>query len=138
MMMDFAFTQARAKEVASPASCEGGQVEAATAKPLNASLPLTADGMDKMYHQLAEIHAIAAAQLAECACWCRSNRTSSLVWVGPADRGPPRWCWHHRPLRISHPTVGLARHVTGPPPGSPGGHERATRAQHTEPTPRRA
>jgi hypothetical protein len=66
-MVDFVSTQAQAKEVAPPASREGGQDEATAAKPLSASHLLTTDGVDKMYRQLAEIHAIAAAQLAECA-----------------------------------------------------------------------
>jgi hypothetical protein len=80
-MVDFTSTQAHAKEVAPPASCKGGQDEATT-KPLNASPPLTADGVDKMYHQLAEIHAIIAMQLAECARWHRSDSTASLAWAG--------------------------------------------------------
>jgi hypothetical protein len=41
--------------------------EAVVAKPLSASPPLTADGMDKMYCQLVETHTTAAVQLAECA-----------------------------------------------------------------------
>jgi hypothetical protein len=67
-MVDFTSTQAQAKEVAPPTSHKGGQAEATTFKPLSTSPPLTADGVDKMYHQLAEIHAIATTQLAECAC----------------------------------------------------------------------
>jgi hypothetical protein len=47
--------------VAPSASHEGGQDEVAVAKPLSVSPPLTADGVDKMYHQLVEIQAIAAA-----------------------------------------------------------------------------
>jgi hypothetical protein len=66
-MVDFASTQAQAKEVAPPASCDGGQDEAAAAKAFNVLPPLTADGVDKIYCQLVEIHAIAATQLAECA-----------------------------------------------------------------------
>jgi hypothetical protein len=53
-MVDFASTQAQAKEVAPPASCEGGgggQDEATIAKLLNVSPPLTVDGVDKMYRQ---------------------------------------------------------------------------------------
>jgi hypothetical protein len=37
------------------------------AKPLSASPPLTVHGVDKMYHELEEIHMITAAQLEECA-----------------------------------------------------------------------
>jgi hypothetical protein len=39
------------------------------AKALSASPPFNVDGVDKMYRQLAEIHTIAAAQLAKCAHW---------------------------------------------------------------------
>jgi hypothetical protein len=66
-MFDFTSTQAQVEEVAPPASSEGGRAEATTAKSLSASPQLTADGLDKMYRQLAEIHAITATQLAECA-----------------------------------------------------------------------
>jgi hypothetical protein len=60
-MMDFTSTQAQAKEVSPPASREGGKEEAAAATPVITSLPLTTDGVDKMYHQLVEIHAITTA-----------------------------------------------------------------------------
>jgi hypothetical protein len=40
-MVDYASTQARAKGVAPSVSCEGSQVEAAAAEPLNASSPPT-------------------------------------------------------------------------------------------------
>jgi hypothetical protein len=63
-MVGFTSTQARAKEAAPSARCEGGQDEDVATKPLSASTPLTAHQVDKMYHQLAEIHAIATAQLA--------------------------------------------------------------------------
>jgi hypothetical protein len=43
------------------------------AKVLSASPLLSADEVDKMYHQLAEIHAIVAMQLAECARWHQSD-----------------------------------------------------------------
>jgi hypothetical protein len=61
-MVDFASTQVQAKEVAPQARRKGVHAEAAAAKPLNASPPLTADGVDKMYRYLVEIHAIAATQ----------------------------------------------------------------------------
>jgi hypothetical protein len=41
-----------------------------------------------MYYQLAEIHAIAILQLAECAHWCWSNLMSSPVWVGTGRQRP--------------------------------------------------
>jgi hypothetical protein len=65
----------------SPYQPRGGQAKAATAKPSNTSPLLTTDGVDKMYHQLAEIHAITTAQLVECACSHQSDSTPSLVWV---------------------------------------------------------
>jgi hypothetical protein len=55
------------------ASHKGGQAEAPVAKVLSASPLLSADEVDKMYHQLAEIHAIVAMQLAECARWHQSD-----------------------------------------------------------------
>jgi hypothetical protein len=64
-MVGFTSTQARAKEAAPSARCEAGQDEDVATKPLSASTPLTADQVDKMYHLLAEIHAITTAQLAE-------------------------------------------------------------------------
>jgi hypothetical protein len=67
-MVDFASTQTRAKGVSPSANREGGQTEATMAKPLNASPPPTIDGVDRLYHQLAEIHAITITQLVECAC----------------------------------------------------------------------
>jgi hypothetical protein len=67
LMVDFSSTQAQAKELAPPTSRGEAHVEAATTKSLSASPPLTTDKVDRMYYQLAEIHTIAAAQLAECA-----------------------------------------------------------------------
>jgi hypothetical protein len=75
-MMDFASTLAHTKGVAPTTSREEGGTEATAARPLRALPPPTTDRVDKMYyHQLAEIHAIAAAQLVESAHWCRSNPT---------------------------------------------------------------
>jgi hypothetical protein len=105
-MVDFTYTQAQAKEVALPASCEGGQIEAAVAKPMSTSPQLTADGV-KMYHQLMEIHAIATTQLEECARWHRSNSTPSSVWVGTGRPRPVATLSTIRlapsPQLISHP-----------------------------------
>jgi hypothetical protein len=51
LMVNFASTQPRSREVAPTASREGGgQTEATVAKPLSASPPLIIDGVDKMYH----------------------------------------------------------------------------------------
>jgi hypothetical protein len=82
LVVDFASTQDRAKEVAPSTSCEGDQTEAIAAKPPSTSPPLTVDGVDKMYCQLVEIYAIVAAQLEDCARWHQSDPTPSLVWDG--------------------------------------------------------
>jgi hypothetical protein len=66
LMVDFTSTQAQANEVAPTTSHEGGLAEATMATTLSASPPLTADGVDKMYCQLAEIYAMAFTKLAEC------------------------------------------------------------------------
>jgi hypothetical protein len=64
-MIDYAPVQAQGKGDAPTINRKGGGQE--TAKALNKSPLPTVDGVDKLYHQLVEIHAIAAAQLAECA-----------------------------------------------------------------------
>jgi hypothetical protein len=62
-------------------SSQSGEALAETtkAKSLGISPLLTTDGVDRMYHQLAEIHAIAAAQLAECGGWCQTDSTPRLA-----------------------------------------------------------
>jgi hypothetical protein len=77
-MIDYAPIQARGKREAPTASREGAQ---AVAKALNASPPSTADGVDKLYYQLVEIHAIIAKQLVECIRWRRSDSTPNPVWA---------------------------------------------------------
>jgi hypothetical protein len=62
-MVDFASTQAHTKEVTPPAIREGVKWGATTVKPLSVSPPLTTDGVDKMYYQLVEIHAISTTCL---------------------------------------------------------------------------
>jgi hypothetical protein len=64
--------------------------------PLNALPPPSADMVYKLYYQLVEIHAIAAAQLVECAHWYQSDPTSSLihattVWQGPVAEPSTAW-----------------------------------------------
>jgi hypothetical protein len=69
-MMDYASTQARAKGVAPTANHERSHTEAIVARSSKASPPPSADRVDKMYLQLAEINAVAItiAQLAKCVC----------------------------------------------------------------------
>jgi hypothetical protein len=84
-MMDFASAHARAKGLAPTASCEERHIEAIAARLPKASPTPTADGVDKMYHQLADIHALAIAQLVECVHWHRSNlplMRLTLAWIG--------------------------------------------------------
>jgi hypothetical protein len=45
-------------------------------------------GVDMMYHQLVEIHAIVAAQLVKCVHWCWSDSTPSLVRAGIGQQRP--------------------------------------------------
>jgi hypothetical protein len=58
LMVDFASTHARTKEVAPSVSHEGGQAEVAVAKLLNTSPAPTINGVDRLYHQLVGIHVI--------------------------------------------------------------------------------
>jgi hypothetical protein len=71
------------------------------------SPPLTADGVDKMYRQLMEIHAIIIVQLAECARWRRSDPTPTLVRAETDQQRPTTMPSVARlapsPLLISHP-----------------------------------
>jgi hypothetical protein len=64
LMMDFTSTPAHTKGVAPTANHEEGCAEAARAKHPKASPPPIADGVDKMYRQLAEVHAITVVWLA--------------------------------------------------------------------------
>jgi hypothetical protein len=82
LMMVFISTQDWAKGMVPSTDHEGGQTEAVVAEPPKASPPPTVDGADRLYCSLAEIHAIAAMQLAECARWRRSNPTSNATHAG--------------------------------------------------------
>jgi hypothetical protein len=84
-MIDYAPIQARGKREALTANRGGGQ---AMAKALSASPPPIVDGVDKMYHQLVEIHAIVGAQLPECTRWHRSDQTPRSIWAGVEWWGP--------------------------------------------------
>jgi hypothetical protein len=88
-MVDLATTQAQAKGESPSIDRNEGQTEVVAAKPLIVLLPPPTDGVDKLYRQLAKIHAIAAAQLTECAHWRRFDPTSGPVqarasWQGHA------------------------------------------------------
>jgi hypothetical protein len=60
LIMDYVPIRARSKGVVSTPNHGWGQAEAAVATILSVSPPPTAGGVDKLYHQLAEIHPIAA------------------------------------------------------------------------------
>jgi hypothetical protein len=100
-MVDLATTQAQAKGVAPSTTHEGGQIEAAAAKHLNALPPPSTNGVDRLYRQLAEIHVIATTQLAECTRWCWSDPTSSPI---------------HAKVSWQRPTVELLTARRAPPP----------------------
>jgi hypothetical protein len=68
-MVDLTTTRPQVKRAAPFASHEGGQIEAASATPLNALVPPSTDGMGKLYCQLIKIYAIAPVLLAECTHW---------------------------------------------------------------------
>jgi hypothetical protein len=77
--VDLATTRAQAKGAAPSTSHDGCQIMAAMATPLNVLPPPSTDGVDRLYHQLAEIHAIAIVRLVECTRWHCSDSTSGLV-----------------------------------------------------------
>jgi hypothetical protein len=80
-MVDFTFTQAQTEELAPLVGQGEAQVETVVAKSPGVSPPLTADEVDRMYRQLAEIHAITTAQLADCACWCWIDSPPPPTWL---------------------------------------------------------
>jgi hypothetical protein len=88
LMVDFTSTQAQAKEMAPPVHREEAQGGAIGAKSQSTLPPLIIDGVDMMYHQLAKIHAIAKALLAECARWCRTDLTPHSVRAGIGQLRP--------------------------------------------------
>jgi ABC-type Na+ efflux pump permease subunit len=82
LIVDITATQARAKGAAPSANHEGGQTGATATKTPSALPPPTVDGLDRMYHQPAKIHAIATMQLVERAHWQQSDPTSSPIRAG--------------------------------------------------------
>jgi hypothetical protein len=82
LMVDYASTQAQDKELAHPANRAEAQADASMVKSPSASPSLTTDGLDRMCHQLAEIHTITATQLEECTHWRRVDSTPLSAQVG--------------------------------------------------------
>jgi hypothetical protein len=68
-MVNFTTTLARANGAAPSTNHEVGQTEAAAAITPSSLPPPTANRVDMMYRQLAEIHFIVDVQLEECARW---------------------------------------------------------------------
>jgi hypothetical protein len=60
-------------------SVRRGPAGAAGAKSPSTPSPLTADRVERMHHRLAEIHAIAAMQLVECAHWRWTDSTPCSI-----------------------------------------------------------
>jgi hypothetical protein len=87
-MLDFTSTQAQAKGANPTTSHKEGHTMAIAARPLKASPPPTTDRLDKMYHQLVEIHTITVVYLVECARWRHSNPTFDAAHAGGGWRGP--------------------------------------------------
>jgi hypothetical protein len=85
LTIDYALVRAQGKGEAPTASHEEGL---AVAKALNASPLPTADGVDKLYLQPTEIHAVVITQLAECTRWCRFNSTRIPVQVRTTRQRP--------------------------------------------------
>jgi hypothetical protein len=81
-MMDYATTQAWSEGVISTPYRQWDLAEAIHFSPLP-----TVDEMDRLYRQLAEIHTIGAAQLAECAHWSRYDSTPSPIRVRTSRQG---------------------------------------------------
>jgi hypothetical protein len=127
-MMDYVSTPAWAQGLAPTVSREEGHAEATMARPPKASPPPTTDGVDKMYHQLVEIHANATAQLAECIRCV--DLTQPLTRLTPAlvredpPQSPP-WqgrLHHHQWISLPKPRCGSEAHALSPrllanPPG---------------------
>jgi hypothetical protein len=96
-MVDFAAARSQAKGVAPAKNRERGQwptfarasrTVAAVAMRLNPLPPPSTYGVDRLYRQLAEMHAITTAQLAECIHWRRVHSTSSPVHIRASSQKP--------------------------------------------------
>jgi hypothetical protein len=72
--------------------------------PLNMLLPPSTHGVDMLYRQLAEIHAIAAVQMVECAHWHQTDSISSLIHARPGWQKPTT---EPSATRMASPLVGL-------------------------------
>jgi hypothetical protein len=88
LVMDCATSQAQREGVGSTLRHLRGPAEATMAKAKSLSPPPTIDEVDRLYHQLGEIHTIGAMQLVECARWWRSTPAPSSVWARTGQQGP--------------------------------------------------
>jgi hypothetical protein len=88
LMVDFTSTQAMAMELAPPVHRGEAQSEGVVDKSPSTPPPLIADGVDRMYRQLAEIQANVTVQLVECAHWRQTNPTPCSALVGASRPRP--------------------------------------------------
>jgi hypothetical protein len=114
MTVDFAITRARAERVAPTNNREGGlwptftrasQTVAAAATRLSLLPPPSANMVGRLYHQLAENHAIFMAQKAKCACWRQVDSTSRTVH---ARAGWQKLAAETSPTKTTLPPAGLS------------------------------
>jgi hypothetical protein len=110
LMVNLATTRGKAHRVAPSPNCEGGscQTEATAAMLLNALPPPSADGVDKLYHQLAEIDTIITTQLRSAPVGTGLTHPLARLMPEPVGKGPP-WSpswqgWHHHHRLTSHPS----------------------------------
>jgi hypothetical protein len=87
-MVDYAATRARSEGALLPPYGQLGLAEATVARAMVSSPPPTTGEVDRLYHQLTEIHAISATQVVECTCCRHSNPTPSQVWARVGRWGP--------------------------------------------------
>jgi hypothetical protein len=109
-MVDLTSTQARAKEVVPPASREGGQAEATTAKPPSASPSLTTDGWTRCttnWRRFTHRRRTTSRVFTHHCHRLRSDSTPSLFWARTGQSKPIVTPSMIRlapsPLLISHP-----------------------------------
>jgi hypothetical protein len=93
----------------SPREPRGGSSQGHHGQTQSTSPLLTTDGVDTMYHPLAEIHAI-AVQLVVCACWRQTDPTPNLAQARTSQRNS-----NVTPSTISlapsPPTISCPRHA---------------------------
>jgi hypothetical protein len=87
-MVDFTSTQTQAKDLAPLVHQGEPRTEVVTARSPSTLPPLTTDGVNRMYHQLAEIHTNVVAQLEQCTRWHQADSTARSVRAGMSRPRP--------------------------------------------------